>query len=342
MLDDVTYIEQYDRSNGLAIIAGQVDQLRQEFEFEVPIIKDLHNIVLVGMGGSALGAEFLRSWLSDRLPVPFEIVRDYTLPAFVGAHSLIIISSYSGNTEEALAALESAQQFRGNIIIMSAGGKLQEIAEKDGYAYIQIPSGLQPRLTVLFGVKALGGVVEQLGLLESVTDELEAQADWLGDEVRSYAATVPTKDNPAKQIAEALVGHPIVIYGGPTLAMAAMKWKIDFNENGKNQAFYNVLSEFNHNEFIGWQNPKDTMLRVVELWSSLDSERIKKRFEVSNRLLSGIMPAPLIVAAHGQTKLQQMLWALLLGDFASAYLAVLNGIDPIPVDLIEKLKKELE
>lgn len=341
MLDDIKYIEQFDRSNALAIIAGQADQLRQQYEVEAPVVHGLQNIVVAGMGGSALAAEFIRSWLSDRLPVPVEIVREYRLPAYVNEHSLIIISSYSGNTEEALAVLEDSKKYRAHVIIMTAGGKLAEIAKKDGYAQIDIPSGLQPRLAVLFGVKAIASVIEHLGLTEDVTGELEAQADWLVDEARIFAASVLTIDNPAKQIAEKLVGHPIVVYGGPMLAMVAMKWKIDFNENGKNQAFYNVLSEFNHNEFIGWQNPRNTTLRVVELQSSLDNDRIKKRFEVSNRLLSGIMPAPVIVEAHGQTKLQQMLWTLLLGDFASAYLAILNGVDPTPVELIEKLKVEL-
>lgn len=341
MLDDLKYIEQFDRSNALAIVAGQADQLRQQYDVEVPVVEDLHNIVLAGMGGSALAAEFVRSWLSDRLPVPVEIVREYQLPAYVNEHSLIIVSSYSGNTEEALAVLEDARKHKAHLIIMTAGGKLAEIAKKEGYALIEIPSGLQPRLAVLFGAKALASVIEHLGLVEGLAEELETQADWLAEEVHSYAAAVPTKDNPAKQIAEALVGHPIVVYGGPVLAMVAMKWKIDFNENSKNQAFYYALSEFNHNEFIGWHNPKNTTLRVVELTSSLDNPRITKRFEVSNRLLSGIMPAPVVVEAHGETKLQQMLWTLLLGDFASVYLAILNGTDPTPVELIEKLKKEL-
>ncbi len=342
MLDDMKYIEQFDRSNALAIIAGQADQLNQQFDVEVPVVPSLHNIVLAGMGGSALAAEFLRSWLSDRLPIPIQIVREYTLPAYVDEHSLIIVSSYSGNTEEALSALETAKHLKGNVIIMTAGGKLAEIAESEGYASIKIPAGLQPRLAVLWGVKALATMLEQLDMCNGILDEIETAALWLADATQYFLPNIPVdQGNIAKEIAAKLVGHPIVIYGGPTLGAIAMKWKIDMNENGKNLAFYNQLSEFNHNEFIGWQHPKDSLLRVVELHSSLDNDRIQKRFEVSNRLLSGIMPAPIIVESHGETKLQQMLWALLLGDFTSAYLAILNGVDPTPVDLIEKLKKEL-
>jgi glucose/mannose-6-phosphate isomerase len=136
------------------------------------------------------------------------------------------------------------------------------------------------------------------------------------------------------------VGHPVVMYGGPTLALPTMKWKIDFNENSKHLAFYNYLPEFNHNEFNGWAHPERSGLKVVELRSDLDHSQVQKRFDVTNKLLSNRF-APIEVHAEGETKLEQMLWTLILGDFTSAYLAFLNGIDPTPVDLIEKLKKEL-
>ena len=339
MLDDANYIAQFDRSNALAIIAGQADQLRQQYEFDVPKVENLQRIVLAGMGGSALAAEFIRSWLSDRLPLPIEIVRDYDLPKYVDDSTLVIVSSYSGNTEESLSALEQAKERGSAIIIMSSGGKLAEVGEE--YPFIQIPSGLQPRLAVLFGAKAIATLLEELELVDGITQELEAGAEWLLDEVSNFVAAVPEENNIAKQIAKQVVGHPTVIYGGPVLGMVAMKWKIDFNENSKNLAFWYQLPEFNHNEFNGWQIPKDNSMRVIQLHSSLDHPRIAKRYKVSNRLLSGSMPAPVIVEAHGQTKLQQMLWTLLLGDFVSAYLAFLNQIDPTPVDLIEKLKKEL-
>lgn len=340
MLDDPKYIEQFDRSNTLAVIAGQADQLRQTYEFEVPQVEDLHTIVLAGMGGSALAAEFVRSWLSDRLPIPIEIVRDYDLPAYVGKNSLVIISSYSGNTEEALSALEQVTATGAGVVIMTSGGKLADVAKN--YSFIKIPGGLQPRLAVFYEVKAIATLIEELALVDDLVAELETAAEWLLHEASYFISNVKEDENPAKQVAAKLVGHPAVIYGGPTLAMAAMKWKIDCNENAKNQAFYYALSEFNHNEFQGWPNPKDSLLRVVQLQSSLDNDRIAKRFEVSNRLLSGIMPAPIVVEAQGETKLQQMLWTILLGDFMTAYLAFLNQVDPGPVPLVEKLKKELD
>ena len=339
MLDDTNLLAQFDRSNGIAIVAGQAEQLRQQYEFDAPVADGIQNIVLAGMGGSALAGEFIKAWLGNRLSIPFEIVRGYDLPNYVGENTLLILSSYSGNTEETLSCFEQAKKSSAAMVIMSAGGKLAEGAED--YSYLQIPGGVQPRLTVLYGAKALASLFEQMGLVEGVVDELETNAEWLLSEVENFTSNIKEANNPAKQIAKQLTGHPVVVYGGPNLEMVAMKWKIDINENAKQIAFWNRLPEFNHNEFIGWQHPKDNNLRVIELKSSLDNDRIEKRYEVSNRLLSGIMPAPIIVEAHGETKLQQMLWTLLLGDFVSVYLAVLNQTDPVPVELIEKLKKDL-
>lgn len=340
MLDDPKYIAQFDRGNVAAVIAAQGAQLREQYEFDVPEVADLQQIVLAGMGGSALAAEFVRSWLTDCLPVPLEIVRGYELPAYVAERSLVILSSFSGNTEETLACLEEAKKRKAAIVIMTAGGKLAEHA--DEYSFLKIPHAVsQPRMAVFYGVKALATLIERMGLVDDITSELETAAEWLLEEADVFIPTVAEDDNPAKQIAKKLVGHPAVIYGGPVLAVPALKWKINFNENSKNQAFSYVFPEFNHNEIVGWANPKDSLLRVVELRSSLDIDRIQKRFDISNRLLSGIMPAPIVVEAHGQTQLQQMLWTMLLGDFTSAYLAFLNQSDPEPVVILERLKKEL-
>jgi glucose/mannose-6-phosphate isomerase len=340
MLDDPKYIAEFDRTNVLSVIAGQGEQLSQDYEFDVPEVTDLQQIVLAGMGGSALAAEFVRTWLADRLPVPWEIVRGYDLPAYVGERSLVVISSYSGNTEETLACLEQAKHRKAGIVIMTAGGTLADHAEEFGF--LRIPHSVsQPRMAVLYGIKALATLIERLGLVDNLLSDLEEASSWLMEAATHLTASVPETDNLAKQIAKKLVGHPVVIYGGPALAMPALKWKIGFNENSKNQAFYYAFPEFNHNEIVGWANPKDSPLRVVELHSSFDNDRIQKRFEISNRLLASIMPSPIMVEARGETLLQQMLWAMLLGDFTSAYLAFLNKTDPEPVVILDGLKKEL-
>lgn len=342
MLDQADYIQRYDQHDILGVIAGQPNQLRQDYKINgIAKLKGATSIVVAGMGGSALAAEFINHWLSDRLSVPLVIVRGYDLPAFVGRDTLVVASSYSGNTEETVSCLHQAEKIGAKLVVMSDGGTLLAEAASDHLPELEVPGGLQPRLAVLYGVKALAQLLEELGLASGLSDELEAAAKWVEGEISSWGAKTPVAENPAKQLAEALFGHPIVVYGGPTLALPAMKWKIDANENAKNLAFYNYLPEFNHNEFLGWNHPERAGLRVVELQSSLDHPQIKKRFEVSNRLLSGKMPAPIIVEAEGKTRLEQMIWTILLGDFTMAYLALLNQVDPTPVPMIEKLKREL-
>ncbi|HSX01916.1 MAG TPA: bifunctional phosphoglucose/phosphomannose isomerase [Candidatus Saccharimonadia bacterium] len=351
MLDQAEFIARYDKENALGVIADQPRQLHQEYEpGNLSHLAHARQVVVAGMGGSALAAEFVKSWLADRLPVPLVIVRDYTLPAFVGPDTLVVASSYSGNTEETLAALAEAETRGAKIAVMAAGGKLLEAARAKGHAHIRtvphghphfdLPAGLQPRLAVLYGVKALAVLLESVGLVSEVQAELSAAAAWVLAEVPAWAAEVPAADNPAKQIAQQLAGHPVVVYGGPTLALPAMKWKIDCNENAKNLAFYNYFPEFNHNEFLGWAHPVEQPFKVVELRSHLDHPQVQKRFDITNKLRAKQF-VPIEIQAAGTTKLEQMLWTVILGDFASAYLAFLNGIDPTPVELIERFKHEL-
>lgn len=342
MLDEGKFVYSIDRGNALGLVAGQSTQLKQRFNSEIRIPKsELRNIVLAGMGGSALAGEFVRHWLGDRLKLPFTIVRGYDLPGFVDANSLVFVSSYSGNTEETLAAYTQAKAKKAKIVVLSAGGKLSEAATSDKLPLIQIPSGIQPRLAALFMVKALAVVFEKAALAKDITSELEQAADWLEGQSAAWVQTVPANDNLAKQVAEKLLGNSAVIYAGATLAAIAQRWKISLNENAKNVAFYYELPEFNHNEMVGWLNPQTKPIKVIQLQSSLDNGRIAKRWEVSNRLLSGKMPSPIEIKAAGKTKLEQMLWAQMLGDFVGVYLGILNKVDPASVDLIEKLKKEL-
>ena len=342
MLDQSDYLSRYDQHDILGVIANQPNQLLHQFtDIAVDKIKGATMIVVAGMGGSALAAEFIKNWLGDRLPVPLVITRGYELPAFVGRSTLVIVSSYSGNTEESLSCLAEATKRRARVVVLAAGGQLIETAAAQNLALFRAPAGLQPRLAVLYGVRAIAQLLEAIGWNDELVKELETAARWLKNELTSWQADSVTDDNSAKQLAEALVGRPVVIYGGPVLSLPAMKWKIDANENAKHLAFYNYLPEFNHNEFLGWAHPKDLDIRVVELRSVLDHPQIQKRFDATNRLLAGIMPDPIIVTAHGQNKLEQMLWTILLGDFTMAYLAFLNQVDPTPVPLIEKLKHEL-
>lgn len=341
MLDDVARIRDLDQSGALEVIASQPQQLLHRFETKVSAIEGIDHIVVAGMGGSALAAEFIKCWLSDSLPVPITIVRDYRLPNWVGEKTLVVASSYSGNTEETLASLTDAENRGAHIVVVSAGGKLAQQAQSHNYPLFALPAGVQPRLAVLYGVKALANLLEQLGLMTGLTEELELVSGWMAPLVKAWEPGLETSDNPAKLLAQNLHNSVPVIYAGPTLSFLAMKWKIDINENAKNVAFWNVFPELNHNEFIGWANPESKPLKVVELKSNLDHPQVAKRFAVTNELLKDAMGTAVVIEAHGESHLQQMIWTFVLGTYVSAYLAMLNGVDPTPVALVEELKQRL-
>ncbi|MEO8784780.1 MAG: bifunctional phosphoglucose/phosphomannose isomerase [Candidatus Saccharimonadales bacterium] len=344
MLDDLAYIHQKDAKDALGTVSRQWQQLGETFRPSIELAAvDYQNVVVAGMGGSALPALLAQSWLT--IKVPFEVVRNYELPAFVGPSSLVICSSYSGNTEETLAALEAARSARAQIVIVAAGGKLQDLAKQYKLPFILLPKIDQPRYATLAGFKVLVSLLQQADLLidgQQVVDQLPQVAQFMKTSVEAWQPTVATKANQAKQIAQELMGKSIVVYSGPKLSPVAYKWKISFNENAKHVAWVNQLPEFNHNEFIGWsKQPVNKPYAVIDLRSKMENPRIQKRFEVSARLLSGLRPEPIVVEAQGKTLAEQLVWTAALGDFVSIYLALLGGINPSPVDLVEKFKLAL-
>jgi glucose/mannose-6-phosphate isomerase len=342
MLDDLKMIHDRDAQDALGVAEKQWQQLTHDFQVQLPDMPGIQNVVLAGMGGSALPAVFLRSW--PGVQVPFEVVRDYSIPPYVGENTLFISSSYSGNTEETLSALSEAESKGAKIVVLSAGGKLAEKAKQKGYPLFEIPVGIQPRMCTFFFLAAMVQILEPLGLVKQGSlGELHSVAEWLKDQLASWKPEVATDANPAKKLALELIGKSIVVYAGPLMFPVANKWKISFNENAKNVAWVNQYPEFNHNEFIGWSShPVDKPYAVVEIRSNLEHERVQKRFTVSERLLSGQRPAPQVVEPQGETVLQQLLWASNFGDFTSLYVALCNGLNPTPVDLVEKLKAELD
>jgi glucose/mannose-6-phosphate isomerase len=342
MLDDLKYIHQRDGQDALGIAEKQYQQLAQEFN-KPQLSQSIDNIVYAGMGGSALAALVSQSWPGYK--VPFEVNRQYHVPGHVSERTLFIAASYSGNTEETLSALAEAEQRGAQIVIIAGGGKLQEIAQSKSYPFILIPKAAQPRYAVFYNFKALLVILVSAGQVDetALIAELQKAASFLQQSVQSWLPTVPQEQNPAKHLAMELAGKSGVVYGGPLMAPAAYKWKISFNENAKNVAWWSQYPEFNHNEFIGWSShPVDKPYGVVDLRSSFEHPRVQKRFELSDRLLSGRRPAAYVVQAQGESLLQHLLWTINFGDFVTIYLALLNGVNPTPVDLVERFKKDLD
>jgi glucose/mannose-6-phosphate isomerase len=345
MLDDLNVIGQRDPHGALQVAAQQHEQTR----FDATVRngendqRTITHIVVSGMGGSALAALIVKSWLKNHLTIPFEIIRTYSLPHYVDENTLVIASSYSGNTEETLSGLNEANVRGAQSAVIAAGGELIALAEANDIAHVQLPGDLQPRMAVINNLRALVSLLVHFNVADSsVFQDIENTAEWLEAETAQWGREVTTDKNYAKQLALLAVGKTPVFYAGNLMAPVAYKWKISWNENAKNVAFWNELPEFNHNEFMGWtSHPIEKPFAVFDLVSDLEHPQILKRFEVSDRLLSGQRPKSTVVNLAGETVIAQMLWASILADFVSIYVAILNGVDPTPVPLIEKLKKEL-
>lgn len=344
ILDDLNQIRQRDTKNSLGMAGDEPSQLLQSLGIKnLPEkLPTINQVVVAGMGGSALAGDMLRDWLD--LPLPVQIVKDYVLPKYVNPTTLVIACSFSGNTEETIAALDDARSKGAAVAIAAGKGKLLEIAEADTLPYVVMPyDGVTPRMFLATNLRAFLELFVAYGIVDkSVLLELESAAKNLAEVRRVWGPETPFKENSAKQLAWHCAGKTPVFYAGPRFRSAAYKWKIAINESAKNTAWYGEYSEFNHNEFMGWaSHPVDKPFAVFNLHSSFDDPRITRRFEISDRLLSGLRPAPIDIQLEGETMLEQFLWSNILADYVSAYLGILNGVDPAPVPLIEKLKQEL-
>lgn len=345
MLDDSNVLKQRDKSGALGVAA----QLYRQAGYEVSLVdaehdqRPLKHIIVAGMGGSALAADLVKVLLGSSLDVPFEVVKGYALPAYANQDTLVIASSHSGNTEETVACLQEGLKRNCQLAVIATGGKLEEMAHEHNIMFGSMPHDTQPRMGMIYNLRVLLRILVEYGLVKkAVYDEVAAAAAWLEQESDQWVKEMPLEKNYAKQLALVAVGKTPVFYGGALTAPVAYKWKISWNENAKNVAFWNQYPEFNHNEFLGWtSHPVEKPFAVFDLLSDLEHPRILRRFELSDKLLSGRRPKATVVPLAGNTLIRQMLWGCILADFVSIYVAILNNVDPTPVDLIEKFKKEL-
>jgi len=345
MLDDVNVLKQRDHDNALGVAATLYRQLSYDVQLRDTANDDrpLRSIVIVGMGGSALAADMIKVLLGESIEIPLEVVKGYAIPHYVNENTLVVASSHSGNTEETLSCLVQARERGAQLAITSAGGKLEEIARDQGIMYAPMPHDAQPRMSVFYNMRAILRILVEYRLIDDgLYREMAESSDWLHEQSERWEKDTMIEHNYAKQLALIAVGKTPVFYAGSLMAPVAYKWKISWNENAKNVAFWNFLPEFNHNEFLGWtSHPIEKPFAIFDLVSDLENSRILRRFELSDQLLSGRRPKATRIDLVGDTLLKQVLWAATLADFVSIYVAILNNVDPTQVDLIERFKKEL-
>lgn len=345
MLDDNNVLKQRDPENALGVAA----ELYTQVTFDAEVQHGAHDgraieqVVVAGMGGSALAADLAKVLLADSLTIPFEVVKGYTLPAYAREHTLVITSSHSGNTEETLECLDEALTRGCQVAVIATGGKLGEIADERELAYVSFPHDSQPRMGMIYNLRALLKLLIHFAVIaDTLYTDMARSADWLQQETAAWVKEMPTERNYAKQLALTAVGKTPVFYGGSLTAPVAYKWKISWNENAKNVAFWNYYPEANHNEFIGWtSHPVEKPFAIFDLESNHEHPHVLKRFRLSDQLLSGRRPKSTVVTLEGSSLLEQMLWGSILADFVSIYVGILNGVDPTKVDLVERFKAEI-
>lgn len=332
-----------DPEDMLGSVLAWPDLLRKGYDSEAEVPSSLtgkRQIVCCGMGGSAIGAGLVGDYARNDFVVPFSVVRDYQLPAFVSDETLVVCVSFSGNTEETLACYEDAIERGAAVLAIATGGELLRRAQERGTPAIRVEHDSQPRaaLPVLFGL--LLGVFDTLQYLPSQAKAVERAAKRLVTQV----ATAKRSDrNLASELAESLEGRLPVIYGAGLLAEAARRCKGQISENAKQTAAWEVLPEQNHNALVGYEFPTslaDTVCFVM-LRSSFEHPRHAKRFEITHDLLRRRGLPALELTAEGDDALSQLTSLLFWCDLATVYLAYRNGVDPTPVAVIDELKARL-
>jgi len=301
------------------------------------------NIVIAGMGGSAIGGELLRDWLNDKASIPIAVCRDYVLPTYVDEKSLLIAVSYSGETEETLSALLHAVKRHCMIVTVSSGGHLRAFSQKLEIPHIQIPEGFAPRAAIAYLFFPLVTVMEKIGVNKE-TDEVEESLQILQKTSRENALTTPFEKNLAKKLASEIEGTIPIVYGFRQYSAVARRLKCQFNENSKVPSKFDMFSELNHNEVVGWEasNNLTKNFSIVFLRDPEEPLEIKQRIQVTKQIASPKVSKILEIHALGKKKLAKMLSAQYIGDFASVYLALLQGVDPSPTKTISYLKQEMK
>ncbi|HLI32364.1 MAG TPA: bifunctional phosphoglucose/phosphomannose isomerase [Solirubrobacteraceae bacterium] len=338
-------IEGVDSSRQLDDVLALPDQLRDALwrveAAQVPEQDTAAGMVVAGMGGSGIGGALARAALADQASRPIFVTRVYGLPTWTTPETTVLCSSYSGNTEETLACYESAGALGARRVVATTGGRLAELARADGVPVIPLPGGLQPRAAVAYMIVCSLEVAALCGVGPRLTAEIDVAASHCETLVAAWGPDAP-EDSEAKALARAIAGTIPVIAGAGLTAPIAYRWKTQINENAKQPAFSHELPELDHNELEGWAGARALgRFCAVFLDDSDAHPRIKQRLELTAALIGESAERSLRVQTRGESALERVISLVLLGDLVSLYLAVLRGVDPGPVAMIERLKAGL-
>jgi glucose/mannose-6-phosphate isomerase len=347
-LDNISAYRQFDRLGMVKHLHAFPEQCQKAWEdilkFELPReYGRISNVVIAGMGGSAIGGDIVRRLALAEGKLPVWVHRDYGLPAFIDESTLVVASSYSGDTEETLSAFSKSLRTKAKKLVITSGGKLRDLADKECIPIFVIDYQAPPRAAFPHSFVPLVGIFQKLGLLGDKSADLHEAVGVLKRLSGHLIETRPLASNPAKQLASKLQGRVAVIYGSKILSAVARRWKGEFNENSKAWAFFESFPELNHNAVVGYEFPAEVRDRILVLMlrsSSLHGRNLL-RYEVTSKLLRKAGIAYEFIEARGRGALAQVLSLVLLGDYASFYLSMLNEVDPTSTDAISLVKQYL-
>lgn len=342
-------INRYDGSNLRAVIEAFPGQLRDALAIASDVLKgslgdqEYTSVVLGGLGGSAIGGDLVRSYLTDDIVIPFEIIRGYDLPEYVDEDTLVIISSYSGNTEESLSLLRQAIERDILPVCITSGGELLREARAMNLTSIVLPQGFQPRAALAYSFTSVLLILQAAEVCSPQIDHIE-NAILLCEELSQQYSEL-SDDNQALSIAQELKPFiPVIYSANDVLGIVNLRWRGQIQENAKHLVFGNVLPEMNHNEILAWDHPEGaaSKFKILYLRSSEDEHpRVEKRFDILEGILQDKGLSIRSIHAQGVDRLSRMFSLLVLADWVSFYLAMLNETDPTPIPAIDQLKAAL-
>ncbi len=320
-----------------------LDAINRAKQAKMPEKIEPRNIIIAGMGGSAIGGEIFKDWLLDELPIPVEVCRDYILPAYANEDTLFFANSYSGNTEETLSTFLEAVRRKCVTITITSGGHLLSFSKQLNVPYINIPNQLPPRVAIPYLFFSLPILMRRINILPRLEKELQEAIQVLKKVGNENSPKNVTEKNPAKKLALELLATIPTIYGFRQYQSIAHRLKTQFNENSKVPSKHDVFPELNHNETVGWEAP-DILTKKYSIIIIRDPDEppeIRSRIETTKSLVLQKAKKVLEIHARGKGKLAKMFSVLGVGDFTSVYLAILQGVDPTPVKIIDEVKREL-
>jgi glucose/mannose-6-phosphate isomerase len=348
--NDIKKITMVDKANMLDVLARFPEQIKEALTIAEVVQRfnflKIDNVVVTGMGGSAISGDIMLSLFRDKLDVPLIINREYDLPKWVNKDTLVICISYSGNTDETLSSFKIASQKKCKMLCISTGGKLQDLAEKRGIPFIKIPAGIQPRAATAYLLFPSIVFLKKVSLLKetAIEADVEETIAVTTDFVTLNKKEVPEENNLAKQHAKKIFNTIPQIYGWSIYTPIAKRWRHQLNENSKIIARSDIVPECNHNDIVGWSgNPDISKQFSCILFRDKNEETIDMTAQLNfmRDLFHNTAENVIEISPKGKSYLAKMMYLMCLGDFTSCYLAVLRGINPSPVDIITELKKRL-